>query len=190
MVWPIFEERQQALVIGESSSGMVRWGTRTPLGHPYIAVGESAEIQVSEADWHGVTLEIERDLYYPQRQLQQAIKAATSGHGLRLGMVEDRLEALESRISRQPISLPIQEAPGFRLVAPLSATLEPIEGGYLARIPELDLWSDGKTEGDALEGVKSNLAELARDLLDAPDESLGRIPRHWKQTLARLVVHS
>lgn len=189
MVWPLSDETQ-SLVIGGRSSGTVRWGTRTPLHRAYIAVGETSEIQVSEADWHGPTLDIEREWHYPQRQLQMAIRAATSGHGMRLNAVEARLEALEAKVAQYPVAIPIYEVPGFRLVAPLGVLVERVDGGYLARIPELDLWSDGRTQGDALESAKLDFADLANDLLEAPDDSLGRIPRGWKRTLARLVVRA
>ena len=185
-VWELVEE--EAIVFASRLGKTIRWSTPTPLRHDVLVYGGTPDIPLT--DWHIKAVNVERETYYPQRQLHAAIQAATSGQWARLTALEERVAELETALSERPVAVPLHDLPGFQLEAPMVALVETIEGGYLARMPELDLWSDGVSESEAIDELKANVATLARDLLEAPNETLGRHPRRWKAVLNRLIVRT
>lgn len=147
---------------------------------------------------HGIIYHYGRELLelrefenpFPQSQVQASLNAAvalsTAPLLQQVGQIARRVAVLEQRQSVAAVTLPIFEFPGYRLTAPLSVRLEEIEGGWIATLPELDLWADGISEGDAVEELKASVASLANDLLGADDSTLGPRPRRWRALLTRL----
>jgi hypothetical protein len=52
-------------------------------------------------------------------------------------------------------------------------TLEYDGGEWLAVLPELEIYGDGLTEGEAIEDLKSELLDLYEDLNSIPAQKLG-----------------
>jgi hypothetical protein len=126
------------------------------------------------------------------RQLNQAVRQAVSELSMRMSAevvdeLRSRVERLETEAAARPTVVQISEAPGLTFAAPLSVSVERIDGGYLAKLPELALWADGFSEAEAIEEIKGMVAELAHELLEHDDAGLGPEPRRWKRLLSRLV---
>lgn len=102
----------------------------------------------------------------------------------RLNELQRRLEQLEA--SANSALVMISEFPGYRLSSPLSVQVVEEDGAFLAQAPELDLWADGASRGEALDELKGLLASLADDLASTPDVRLGPRPQRWKAFLARV----
>lgn len=124
-----------------------------------------------------------RQLHIVNRAIDHAIAEALAPTRA-LHELEERVSALES--VGDTVVLPIYECPGYRLRAPISVILEPIEGGVIARIPELDLWVDAESHGTAIEELKESLSSLIVDLAESNEQSLGVLPRAWRSLVDRL----
>ena len=76
------------------------------------------------------------------------------------------------------------------LARPLFIILEEYEdeSEVTARIPEFQAAGFGATETQAINDLKTLLGELYQDLIDTPDEKLGRLPMQWKSILQKLVA--
>lgn len=72
---------------------------------------------------------------------------------------------------------------------PLFIVLEEYEDEteVTARIPEFQAAGFGPTEIQAINDLKVFLGELYQDLLDTPDEKLGKLPLQWKGILQKIV---
>ena len=62
------------------------------------------------------------------------------------------------------------------------------DGQVLAVIPEFEVVGGGAVEPDALADAMIFLKELYEDLMSAPDEKLGMLPKRWKRVLKHLVI--
>jgi hypothetical protein len=102
----------------------------------------------------------------------------------RITELERKLQDLQA--TADPGNVMINEFPGYRLLTPLQVKLSDDDGVFIARAPELDLWADGASRGEAIEELKGSLASLATDLAATPDARLGPRPQLWKALLARV----
>jgi len=92
----------------------------------------------------------------------------------RFNIIEEKLERLIEQRGRLGLvkihSLP---DPAYDLAAPLDVSLEYDGGEWLAVLPELEIYGDGLTEGEAIEDLKSELLDLYEDLNSIPAQKLG-----------------
>ena len=72
---------------------------------------------------------------------------------------------------------------------PMFFLIEEYEGDdeVVARIPELQADGFGKTEIQAINELKTFVGELYQDLMQTPDEKLGKLPLQWKRILQEVV---
>ena len=75
------------------------------------------------------------------------------------------------------------------LKRPLFFLIEEYEGDdeVVARIPELQAAGFGSTEIQAINELKTLLGELYQDLIETPDEKLGKLPFQWKRILQEVI---
>ncbi len=75
------------------------------------------------------------------------------------------------------------------LKRPLFFLIEEYEGDdeVVARIPELQVDGFGQTEIQAINELKTLLGELYQDLVETPDENLGKLPSQWKRILQEVI---
>jgi hypothetical protein len=72
---------------------------------------------------------------------------------------------------------------GLALHAPLTITLEDYGEEFIASYPEVEAFGSGPTEADAINSLKDAIAGLYTELVSAPDDQLGKLPRRWKRAL-------
>ena len=72
---------------------------------------------------------------------------------------------------------------------PMFFLIEEYEGDdeVVARIPELQADGFGQTEIQAITELKTFVGELYQDLMETPDEKLGKLPLQWKRILQEVV---
>lgn len=72
---------------------------------------------------------------------------------------------------------------------PMFFLIEEYEGDdeVVARIPELQANGFGQTEIQAINELKTFVGELYQDLMETPDEKLGKLPLQWKRILQEVV---
>ncbi len=75
----------------------------------------------------------------------------------------------------------IRQISSYALNWPLRVRVKPVEGMYVAIEDEFDLWSDGETEIDAIEGVKSFFLQVLKRYLETPDDRLELLARREKK---------
>ncbi len=75
------------------------------------------------------------------------------------------------------------------LKRPLFFLIEEYEGDdeVVARIPELQVDGFGQTEIQAINELKTLMGELYQDLIETPDEKLGKLPSQWKRILQEVI---
>jgi hypothetical protein len=122
-----------------------------------------------------------------QASLNFAVAQSTAPLLQMVGQLANRVSVIERRLAG-PTRLPIYEFPGYALRSPLSVELEETQAGWIATLPELDLWADGQSASQAIEELKASLGSLTTDLLGADDGSLGSRPRRWRALLSRLTT--
>ena len=64
---------------------------------------------------------------------------------------------------------------------PLRVRVKPVEGLYVAIEDEFDLWSDGGTELEAIEGVKAFFLHVLGEYVETPDKNLDLLARQEKK---------
>ena len=69
----------------------------------------------------------------------------------------------------------------YALNWPLWVRVKPVDDIYVAIEDEFDLWSDGVTEQDAIEGVKSFFLQVLRRYKETPDDRLELLARQEKR---------
>ena len=75
----------------------------------------------------------------------------------------------------------------YLLNRPLFVSIEEDDNEVVASVPELRASGFGSTDGEAIDDLKSILGELYRDLIETPDDKLGRLPLAWRRILVELV---
>ena len=69
----------------------------------------------------------------------------------------------------------------YELNWPLRVRVKRADDMYVAIEDEFDLWSDGPTEQDAIEGVKSFFLQVLRRYKETPDDRLELLARQEKR---------
>ncbi len=75
----------------------------------------------------------------------------------------------------------------FELTQPISIVLEESEDEVIASFPEVELFSTGNTESEAILNLKSKLIELFIDLTGTPQNELGKLPLVWLRILNKVI---
>ena len=74
-----------------------------------------------------------------------------------------------------------------KLSSSIAVILKYLDDEVLAIFPDLDLYGEGKTEGEALSNLKEELIDLFEHLNEIPDSELGAVPKGWKRTINSLI---
>jgi len=75
----------------------------------------------------------------------------------------------------------IHQISPYTLNWPLRVRVKPVEGLYVAIEDEFDLWSDGETELEAIEGVKAFFLHVLGEYAKTPNENLDLLARQEKK---------
>ena len=81
-------------------------------------------------------------------------------------------------------SIPSNE---WQLISPINILIKFSQDEVIAIIPDLELYSDGRNEIEAVSNLKLELLDLINDLDEIPEAQLGRDPRGWKKSLNMLI---
>jgi hypothetical protein len=81
-------------------------------------------------------------------------------------------------------SLPSDE---WMLIEPIDVILKISDNETIALIPDLELYSEGRNEMDAISELKFEILDLIDDLFELTDEDLGQAPKGWKKSLKQIV---
>ena len=168
-------------------------------GHSPVMVGMGALGGVPRSIIHGpheVFELIHEQTYLPQdkadlnelkRQIASLERAISTCLDL-LGSLSDHAEAAAAHRPAAINSITIEDDDVI-LARPLFFLIEEYEDDneVVARIPELQADGFGQTELHAINELKVMLGELYQDLIDTPDEDLGRLPLQWKHILKEVV---
>jgi len=78
---------------------------------------------------------------------------------------------------------------GYQLVEPISIVVEeyPNEEIIIARYPEVEVFSEGATESEAINGLKDAILDLYDELTESAPEDLGSLPRSWLNILTQII---
>ncbi len=87
-------------------------------------------------------------------------------------------------ISDKIYSLPSDE---WELINPISFIIKITSEEVLAVIPDLELYSEGRDEIEAVNNLKLEILDLLDDLDEIPETELGDGPKSWKKSLNLLV---
>lgn len=77
--------------------------------------------------------------------------------------------------------------PEYDLTCPLDVSLEYENGEWLAVLPELEIYGEGLTEGEAIADLKAELLDLYEDLNRLPGSRLGRELKAKKVMINRFI---
>lgn len=78
----------------------------------------------------------------------------------------------------------------LRLRSPIVVVLEVHDDEAIASWPEVEAWGSGTTPAEAINALKDELLSLYRELREASEEELGKLPRRWKQALRAIIVEA
>lgn len=127
------------------------------------------------------------DLYELKQQVEELQRSLSDCLDL-LGKLSDH--ASDGVINRTAaINSIIVNDTDIILKRPLFFLIEEYEGDdeVVARIPELQAAGFGSTEIQAINELKTLLGELYQDLIETPDENLGKLPFQWKRILQEVI---
>ena len=157
-------------------------------------LGDSARPHLHEP--HEVSERIQEQTYLSQdktdlNELKQQIKSLEHAVSACLELIGSLSDYAENAVSYQTAtinSITIDDD-DIILARPLFFLIEEYadDDEVVARIPELQANGFGKTEVDAINELKLTLGELYQDLMDTPNEGLGRLPLQWKRILQEVV---
>lgn len=104
--------------------------------------------------------------------------------------LEDRVNNLE-KTPDIPNILKIQindiQMDGYFLTKPIEVIVKFYSNEVLAVIPDLEIYGEGDNEIEAINELKLELVDLYHDLIDIPDDKLGKYPRSWKKIVCSLI---
>lgn len=87
-------------------------------------------------------------------------------------------------ISDKIYSLPSEE---WEVINPISFIIKITSEEVLAIIPDLELYSEGRDEIEAVNNLKLEILDLLDDLDEIPDHKVGAGPKSWKKSLKLFV---
>jgi hypothetical protein len=76
----------------------------------------------------------------------------------------------------------------YTVIQPIPIIIEESNDEVIARFPEVELFSVGDTESEAIVKLKLSLVELYSDLLETPKNKLGKLPTAWLRILKKLIL--
>lgn len=128
---------------------------------------------------HGAGREILAEL----RNLQSSIE-----------QLKAQQEALVAEVASRPVvayaTLHDLNSEIYGLGSPIQAVIETYSDEVVARIPEIEAFSGGPTEGEAIVGLKAEIVSIFEELTSTDWEELGPVPQGWRRVLERLVVRT
>ena len=87
-------------------------------------------------------------------------------------------------VSDKIYSLPSDD---WQLLTPINIIIKISSKEVIALIPDLELYSDGRNEIEAVSNLKLEILDLIDNLDEIPESQLGKNPKSWKKSLSILV---
>lgn len=75
----------------------------------------------------------------------------------------------------------------LEVIEPIPIVIEETEDEVVASFPEVEVFAVGAGESEAITNLKLEISELYYELIDKPDEHLGRVPQGWKRVLGKVM---
>lgn len=100
------------------------------------------------------------------------------------------LDSLYSAVTDKPLikeTRLVEIAAELEVIEPIPVVIEESEDEVVASFPELEVFAVGASEAEAISSLKTEIRGLYYELVDTPDEQLGRVPQTWKRVLAKVV---
>jgi len=103
--------------------------------------------------------------------------------------LEDRVNKLEKTPDILKIEINDIQMDGYYLKKPIEAIVKFYPNEVLAVIPDLEIYGEGNNEIDAINELKLELIDLYHDLIDIPDQKLGKYPKSWKKIVCSIIKY-
>lgn len=103
-----------------------------------------------------------------------------------IGRVNTLCSELEDKSTIKNINL-LDLDEKHTVMQPISIIIEESEDKVIARFPEVELFSIGDTESEALLKLKLAITELYSDLMETPKGKLGKLPAAWLRVLKKVI---
>lgn len=78
-------------------------------------------------------------------------------------------------------------ADDLEIIEPIPIVIEQTEDECIASFPEVEIFAVGAGEAEAITKLKIETRALYYELLNTPDEQLGRVPQSWKRILGKVI---
>jgi len=85
------------------------------------------------------------------------------------------------------VPFPALPSSKYRLRRELSIGISAEENEIKAEIPDLELYAFADTEEEAIAELVQDFLDLCDNLLDVPDDRLGKFPQQWKHFLESII---
>lgn len=132
-------------------------------------------------------LSLREELHQNRITLQMSMAQLTS----RIDAIQKKLieidEELKGGYIASPLFLYDLNSDKFNLKTPLPGVLEAYNDGFVARIPEFNLWAEDNVESVAINNLKDQVSEFYQQLKDTPEEALGRLLQRARLFLSKVI---
>lgn len=75
----------------------------------------------------------------------------------------------------------------LEVLEPIPIVIEESDDEVIASFPEVEVFAVGSGEAEAINNLKGEVSRLYYELIDTPDEQLGKVPQSWKRVLGKVV---
>lgn len=75
----------------------------------------------------------------------------------------------------------------LEVLEPIPIVIEESDDEVIASFPEAEVFGVGSGESEAINNLKKEVSKLYYELIDTPDEQLGKVPQSWKRVLSKVV---
>ncbi|MFC1912120.1 hypothetical protein ACFLXG_03080 [Chloroflexota bacterium] len=142
-----------------------------------------------------VSSHFRRELEYEEglTELRSTVDDLASGVqtlGQDLSACKECIDKLYSEFMDRPI---VKETRLFdisedlEVLTSIPIVIEETDDEVVASFPEVEVFAVGTGEAEAINKLKKAVEDLFSELIDTPDEKLGKVPLSWKRVLTKVV---
>lgn len=130
-----------------------------------------------------------------KKALNKTASEELSHSSIRLDRLDEKIDRYREEFQDKPLCKTIAiydlDSDRYSLNFPLNIELEIYEEEVIARFSELELWSSGSNESEAIMGFKEQLVCMTDDLLgfERDGKKLGKLPKMWLNTIKKIIKY-
>ncbi len=111
----------------------------------------------------------------------------------RLDRLETKVAALQDLLETRPVTsstlLRDLNSDAYILKEAISIVIEEYPEEAIARWPEVEVWGNGDTQGEAISRLKKRILERYEDVVTMEPATMGRLVQSWKRILMGVIYH-